>query len=266
MSASGGTHARTFGQGDRKALAIHCTLAHSGAWRGVGAALADRLTLLAIDLPGHGKSDDWNGQDDLHALCTAAALRHLTAPMDLIGHSFGATVALRLAVEHPHLVRSLTMIEPVFFAAAIVDAPDRMTAHEEEAAPYFEALAEGDTLQAARLFNRLWGDGTKWDDIPEVTRRYMADRMRIVPGQAAAIIKDNAEIMASGALKTAAMPALLLEGAETLDIIRAVHDSLAARLPDVRRVCIAGAGHMSPITHPQAVAQAIGDLLDVAEE
>lgn len=42
----------------------------------------------------------------------------LGAPVDVIGHSFGATVALRLALERPELVRSLVLVEPVLFAAA----------------------------------------------------------------------------------------------------------------------------------------------------
>jgi lipase len=45
-------------------------------------------------------------------------------PVDVIGHSFGGTVALRLAVERPDLVRSLVLIEPVFVAALLADRPD----------------------------------------------------------------------------------------------------------------------------------------------
>ena len=37
-------------------------------------------------------------------------------PMDVVGHSFGGSIALRLALEMPELVKSLTLIEPVCFA------------------------------------------------------------------------------------------------------------------------------------------------------
>lgn len=259
-------HHQTFGQGSRRALAIHCTLAHVGAWRGLGQVLGDDLTLVAFDLPGHGRSGDWDGKCDLHRLSTDAALRYLTEPMDVIGHSFGATVALRLAVEHPDLVRTLTLIEPVFFAAALQDAPDVVEAHDAKAAPCFEALERSDATLAARLFNRFWGDGTRWEDMPDATRHYLADRMHIVPGQATAIIEDNAGLMAPGALDKAAMPVLLIQGENTADVIDAIHASLATRLPDARRVWIKGAGHMAPLTHPWQVADEILRLFEMAEE
>lgn len=266
MTADQYSHVRTFGCGKRRALAIHCTLGHAGAWRAIGAVLQDQLTLTAFDLPGHGKSADWDGQEDLHRLCTDAALTHLTKPMDVIGHSFGATVALRLAVEHPQLVRTLTLIEPVFFAVVLADAPECMRAHSVEAEPYFAALQKGDTVLAARLFNWFWGDGAKWEHIPETTRQYLADRMHVVPGQAPMIIDDNAGLLAPGRMACAGMPCLLLEGDQAADVIRAVNHSLAKRLPNARRVTIPGAGHMSPVTHPQAVAHEIAGLLEIAEE
>ena len=123
---------RHFGSGTRKALALHCTLAHSGAWRGLGKVIGDRLAITAIDLPGHGESPDWDQRDDLTDVAISYAQPYLAEPVDLIGHSYGAVVALLLAVSKPDKVRSLTLIEPVFFAVAKVDAPDVMTRFEHE--------------------------------------------------------------------------------------------------------------------------------------
>ena len=92
---SSGLYTRQFGHGPRHALAVHCTLAHSGAWRGVGEALADELTLLCPDLPSHGKSADWDGQGDLHAYSTDLVRELVTEPIDIIGYSFGAWCAFR---------------------------------------------------------------------------------------------------------------------------------------------------------------------------
>ena len=90
--------ARSFGDGPRQVLALHCTMAHSGAWRGLSAALSDVATLTATDMLCHGRSPDWDRAGDFQDRIARAAGAHLTAPMDVIGHSFGAATALRLAV------------------------------------------------------------------------------------------------------------------------------------------------------------------------
>lgn len=257
-------YVRTFGEGPRAALAVHCTLAHSGAWRGVGQALSDTLTMTAYDLPGHGKSPDWTGGGDLHRLCCDMGLPFMDAPVDLIGHSFGATVALRLAAENPAKVRTLTLIEPVFFAAIEHDNPQAFAEHEASAKPFTDALVQGDMARAAQLFNRLWGDGTKWLDVPEGTRNYMIDRMHIVRGQSPMIFEDNAHLLVPGALEKITCPVLLVQGARTVPVIDAIHAALAKRLPQARRVTIKEAGHMAPITHPARVAAAIRSLLEMA--
>ena len=115
---SGGflTGVRHFGQGDRKALLIHCSLGHSGSWAPLAELLGDTLDMVAFDLPGHGQSGDWCPSDgEIQGLATDMAAGLLTEPADIIGHSFGATVALRLALERPELVRSLTLIETRVF-------------------------------------------------------------------------------------------------------------------------------------------------------
>ena len=258
------THSVTFGHGPRRALALHCTLAHAGAWRGVGSALADKLTVTAIDMPGHGKSADWSGEGDLHRACTDACLPLLTQPLDVIGHSFGATVALRLAIEHPEMVRSLTMIEPVLFAAARADAPQELALHLKEAQPYLDALEDGDMALAARLFNRLWGDGTPWDDFRPSARAYMTERMHYIPAQTPSIFNDDARLLAPERLSRVSMPCLLLAGGKSPAITRTINAALARRLPDVRSVTIPGAAHMAPMTHPSEAADAIAGLIEVA--
>ncbi len=95
-------HLRVLGEGARPVLALHCSLAHGGAWAGVAGKLPGRR-LLAPDLPGHGKSPDWADPGDYHDAATRAVLAILEAaardgPVDVMGHSFGATVALRLGL------------------------------------------------------------------------------------------------------------------------------------------------------------------------
>ncbi len=88
------------------------------------------VTITALDQPSHGRSADWDGERDLHGLTTQISIVMAEmigegGPVDIIGHSFGGTVALRMALERPDLVRSLTLVEPVIFAAArAAEAPE----------------------------------------------------------------------------------------------------------------------------------------------
>lgn len=256
-----------FGAGPRNVLAIHCTLAHSGAWRGVARALSDTATLHALDLPSHGRSADWTVADgDFQDAATAAARAMLDRPMDLLGHSFGATVALRLATEHPERVRSLTLIEPVFFAVAVRDAPELLAAHDADAAPFFEAYAAGETALAARLFNRMWSDPTspRWPDLPDATRAAMTRAIHVVPACSAAIYQDRAGLLEQGGLDMVHCPVQLLRGANTHPVMAVINEGLARRLPDGRSITVPGAGHMLPITHPAETARLMQALFDAA--
>ncbi len=227
--------------------------------------MSDGLTLTAFDLPGHGRAEDWDGMTDFQDLCTDRALAFLRSdPVDVIGHSFGATVALRVAVEHPERVRTLTLIEPVLFAAARSDAPEALARHLEEARPYLQALEAGESAIAARLFNRDWGDGTKWDDFPKVARDYMVRRIHLVAAQSDAIFDDRPRLLAQGRLERAEMPVLLLEGSCSPSIISVINRLLARRLPNATRETIDGAGHMAPVTHAPEVAKAVRRHLQMA--
>ena len=247
------------GAGIRRALFIHCSLAHSGAWKGVQAGLLRKLKMTAFDLPGHGRSWDWDGNGDFQSRATAVAAALIERRADLIGHSFGATVALRLARDYPDKVRSLTLIEPVLFAAA--RARPEYTAHMQEMAAFTAAMKAGRHEAATRAFDTIWGPGVPWQTIPEATR---AGLIRRIPLIAAGVTNDDIHGQtAPGALEAIQQPVLLMEGANSPPIIHAVQDEFTARLNNVRRVMVAGAGHMLPISHPEAVAGEIAEFLKV---
>jgi pimeloyl-ACP methyl ester carboxylesterase len=255
--------------GARPVLALHCSLAHSGAWAG----LAERLTgvtVTALDEPGHGRAPDWDGREDFHALTTRLAadlaLHLARAPgtggkVDLFGHSFGGTVCLRLALDRPDLVRSLVLVEPVIFAAAAgTPVFDRFRAGHEEIA----RVLQTDRAQGAAMFHAAWGTGEALADLPERPRRYITDRIHLIPAQNAVLLDDAAGLLRPGGLEVLDIPALLVEGADSPPVIGAIHATLAARLPRATRIAISGAGHMAPITHPDATARAVQAHLEAS--
>ncbi len=259
------------GSGVRRVLFIHCSLAHSGAWRGVQRRLEPKLKMRAFDLPGHGRSWDWpgdqgenvdnSGRGDYQSVATQIASALIDKRADLVGHSFGATIALRLARDFPNKVRSLTLIEPVLFAAA--RGRPEYGVHMAEMAAFTKAMAAGRHEEAAREFDAIWGPGTTWADIPEVTRAGLVRRIGLIAEGAGVTNDDIHGQVAQGALEAISQPVLLMEGADSPPIIGALHDVLTARLNDVRRVVVAGAGHMLPISHPVAVAGEIAVFLKV---
>lgn len=248
------TYWTTFGQGPRPALALHCSLAHSGSWGGMARHLSGALHLRAFDMPGHGRSAPWDGQGDLQELTARIAADLCDGPTDLIGHSFGATVALRLAVMRPDLVRSLTLIEPVFFAAGFAEGAHVRAAFDRMMAGFAAAMAHGDRMDAARAFTAVWGAGNAWQDTPEPQRRAMAAQMPLIEAAHPVLHDDAAGLLRPGLLNGITAPVLLLEGSASPAIIAAVNQNLATRLPRVRRAVILGAGHMAPITHPAQVS------------
>lgn len=255
-----GIFSRSFGQGPRPLLAVHCSLAHSGAWRGLAAAMEQEVTLTAFDMLSHGRSPDWDGQGNYQLLNVAAGLAQLEAlaqdgPVDLIGHSFGATVALRMAMARPDLLRSLTLIEPVLFAVARSDDPGLLAAIEAESQPIDDAYAAGDLELTTRLFNRMWGPGyPKWPDLPEPSRAAMMRAMPVIPASYATLYEDENNTLAPGALERVTRPVQLIHGSTSPAVMAVIARGLRRRLPQAKLAAMSDAGHMLPVTHPEQTA------------
>lgn len=251
------------GDGARRALALHCTMAFGGAWVGFSKALPE-LTLVAPDMPSHGRSADWDEVSDFNDTVFENSLGALSGPpMDVIGHSFGAVTALRLAVTHPEKIRSLTVIEPVFFAVAQQDAPETLSKHDAHAKPFLDAMQAGDYETAARAFNRMWStDAPKWDTLPERTRAAMTRAIHVVPDTHTFLYDDSCGMLNAGALDACTIPTLIMRGQHAHPAIIATNEGLARRMPNATQSVIEGAGHMAPISHPAEVAAAVRLLLE----
>ena len=249
---------RTWGGDTPSALMLHCSLAHSGVWTGV----VDRLGLSAIgpDFPGHGKSGPWDRDQDFPTQCLRVAETFLSdTPMDIIAHSFGAYVGLRLAVENPQAVRRLILVEPIFFAAT--RDSEAFDSYTPGLQMFMDAFEAGDFVLAAQRFTELWGAGMPWTAIPPVQQQALVRNIGIIPAQDNGIFGDNAGLLESGRLEALEAPVLLMEGGKSPPIIHGVNAALLERLPNAQRERVAQAGHMLPLTHPAETAALIGAFL-----
>jgi pimeloyl-ACP methyl ester carboxylesterase len=215
-------------------------------------ALDVRATLL--DMPGHGHSAIWDGKTDYQSLVAEAARQCCESPGHVIGHSFGATAALRLAVESPELVTRLTLIEPVFFAAAKGTA--EFTAHMKAFRPFIAAMLMGDEPRAAEIFNAQWSD-SDWTAMSDRQKDYLTERIHLVVAGGAAIEEDADGITSEARLGALNIPVTLIRGAQTQPVIKAVHDTLVARIPQSTDHVVANAGHMIALTHVAQIAKII---------
>jgi len=102
------------GSGDAQIVAIHGITASSRAWLAVARALEGRAELLAVDLRGRGRSSALPAPYGIgaHARDLIAVLNHFGLERTVVvGHSLGAYVATRLAVEHPDRVSALVLAD-----------------------------------------------------------------------------------------------------------------------------------------------------------
>lgn len=253
---------REMGSGGEPVLLLHCGLGQSGMWKGVAAELASRARMIAPDLPDHGRSGPFpEGCDVIEA--AARAMQPFVAPgTHLAGHSFGAVVALCLALERPRDVASLTLIEPVFFAAA-QGAPEHARHRARERA-LFETCEDGDGMAMAEGFNALWGGGVPWGRFPPETQAGMARQMPFVRATEAGLWEDRLDMLRPGALEALTCPVRLVRGSATVPIIADVHAGLRARLPWASDTVIDGAAHMLVTSHAKPVAAEIACALEMA--
>ncbi len=96
---------------------LHSLGTTADTWRLVAAHLGQRHPVIAFDLRGHGQSDK---PDDGYDLRTVAedVVQGMAAiglgQVALVGHGWGAKVALMLAVLHPALVSHLVLVDCPF--------------------------------------------------------------------------------------------------------------------------------------------------------
>ncbi|MBK8909849.1 MAG: alpha/beta hydrolase [Chlorobi bacterium] len=87
-------------------------------WRPLTERLCDRFTVVAVDLPGFGKSQAPHQQSGFRLDQMAETLlrfcqHHQLERIHLVGHSFGAAVAATMGAMEPGRIRTLTLITPL---------------------------------------------------------------------------------------------------------------------------------------------------------
>ncbi|HEY4062398.1 MAG TPA: alpha/beta hydrolase [Puia sp.] len=107
-----------WGTGPQLVIAFHGYGESSASFAFVGEALPEEYTLLAIDLPFHGKTEWKEGRcfspEDLRTLLEiiVARIPGITDGWRLAGYSMGGRVALQLLEIMPEKIRRLVLLAP----------------------------------------------------------------------------------------------------------------------------------------------------------
>jgi pimeloyl-ACP methyl ester carboxylesterase len=250
-------------------LCLHSSTGTHAQWNGLADALSGRWQVVAPDLHGHGRSPAWPTAvlNTLHV--DANAVTQLVQPawglvrrgIHLVGHSYGAAVAMQIALRHPQWVRSLTLYEPVAVGIVRRLAPQDAALDEvrEIASRVAGLLDQGDALAAARAFTTYWGGDAAWDGLGTARREAIASRMPVVPRHFDALF---AATWGEQALSRLTMPMLLIHGQHTRAPARRIVELLAQVLPHAQHCELAGAGHLGPMTHAASVVRWMATHLD----
>jgi proline iminopeptidase len=233
---------------------------------GLADRLADRRTVWRWDQRGCGRSEPGGPYTlerfvaDLDAVVAAAGPR-----VDLLGHSWGAQLALAYALAHPDRVRRLVYLSgtglsldswrPEFHAAGA-----RRLGPDADRIRALEAAGEG---RAAAVL-RWTADVHDRSRAPAVAEAMATPWFPVNQEAYRAIQADLAEHWDEGTVEEACqsltVPTLVLDGAEDLRPRWAV-GSLAAALPDVQRVVLPGVGHLPWLEAPEPTVAAIRAFL-----
>lgn len=101
------------GRGDRQIVMLHGWGQNLQSLQPMGELLASKEKIHIIDLPGFGKSapppEDWDTTQYADRICQYLDDNGIDKA-DMLGHSFGGRVSIRLAHKYPDRVRSITLI------------------------------------------------------------------------------------------------------------------------------------------------------------
>ena len=222
-------------EGDVPVVLLHATLSASAQLAGLGRLLAARGPVFALDRRGSGESAVPAPQPldvGVHVADVAALLdaEGLGAAI-LVGHSFGAIVALEAAWRIPERVIAVVAWEPPY--GPLADEETR-AGFAAVAAATARAHAAGGAPAAAEAFlDGVSGEGS-WQALSARARAFIAAPVTILAGTASE--------------------------AFYAPIARAVVE----RVPGARLVTLGGLRHAAPITDAGPVAAAILEAIAAA--
>ncbi|MFN0299862.1 MAG: alpha/beta fold hydrolase [Burkholderiales bacterium] len=244
-------------------LCIHSFASSSSQYRGLMQRLAPYFRVVAADLFGHGKNPMWSGTGQFTLADEAAPFEALLPghmPVHLVGHSYGAAVALRIAGANRGRIRSMTLYEPAIWGTLSNLCPGDPATLEIEAVrdETMHLIDRGRFEAATERFIDYWAGPGTW---ARTTNERRPKIVTTVCSLQAVWIATFAERWLAASLGALDTPCLLLSGTHSTAAGRRAFSVLRDALPAAAVVEFDGLSHLGPITHPERVDSAIEAFL-----
>jgi pimeloyl-ACP methyl ester carboxylesterase len=240
-------------------------LLHAGAssgkqWAKTAQLLEVRFWVIAPDLWGFGGTERWSGRQELthdhQALLVARVIAHLCKePVHLVGHSYGGATAVRVILQNRELVRTAVLIEPILTPLLRLAGEEKLfREYFDMAQAFLGNVSTGNVDEAWRIFlDYRNGPGT-WQALPEPSR----ERFRSTTESTVTGFRSNLSNPTSFRdLEQLALPTLVMCGDKTTVPDRRLTEVLRDHISGCRYEVIPGAEHMSPLSHPAFIAEAV---------
>jgi pimeloyl-ACP methyl ester carboxylesterase len=237
-------------------VCLHSNASSSSQWRALMTRLAPRFRVLAPDAFGSGKSPPWTAErrrslSDELALAEPV-LAQAGPDFALVGHSYGAALALVAAVQQPQRVKAMVLFEPTLFALIDADSPSPNEADEARQVVVARAgnLQAHEWADAAQRFIDYWMGEGAWASMPPERQGPIAASMVNLMDWGHALMTEPTPLQAFAGLDC---PVLYMLGQNSTRSAKAVARLLTAVLPQVEVLTLANMGHMGPVTHAEQV-------------
>ena len=241
-------------------ICIHSNASTSSQWRALMDRLSSSYRVFAPDSLGAGKSPAWPVGRVVKLRDEVALLEPVFSaaghPFFLVGHSYGAAVALIAALACPERIRAVAVYEPTLFGLLKEEAPGQPAANgiRSAAADAAAAIDADDPAAAAQRFIDYWMGPGSWSGLPEARQTPIAKSMTNVAGWAKALFSEPTPLRAFRALQ---VPVLYMLGTQSPPSSQGVARLLIDTLPNVTVTAFTDLEHMGPITHPEVVNNAV---------
>ena len=242
----------------------HCSSASHKEWLPLIEMLKQDWRVLAPDFIGYGQSEPWPAAEpfsiDADVEVLLALAKKVKGKLHLVGHSYGAALALEAARSLGPRVKSLILIEPVSFHLLRQERRPEWSEVEALGRKVLGAVAEGNDREAAKAFMTYWLGRLRWWLAPEKFKSAIAATIPKVALEFGIAIDAQTTLEDYAAITA---PTLLIVGGKTRAPTRAVIELLGATLPSATVETLRGAGHMSPFTHPAELNRLIVERLSL---